>query len=222
MNEKLKIVISSDRGRVDLCKAKSLKYLVAELIIKLKYKSVKHKFEYLNLGCGSNIYSDFLNADITVNKDLIFKKYNNYIYLDSTKKWNIEDDYFKGIYTEHMLEHLDYTQAIFALSEAFRTLKKDGVIRIVIPSLDRYLDFENINDKNYFKEKFGFRALAISNLTQNAGHVSTWDYELLKYVLESIGFKNVKYESFQNGRNLKLLKDAESRKWASIYVEATK
>ena len=220
MNENLKRVMNSDNGRVDLCKKKSLKFKIARFIVKYKYSSIKKEFEYLNLGCGGNIYDDFLNADIAVTKKLIFNNHDNYIYMDATKKWNVADNYFQGIYTEHMLEHLTYTQAVFALSEAFRTLKKDGCIRIIVPSLDNYLDFEK--GKEFIIDKFGFRALAISNLTQNAGHVSTWDFELLKHTMESIGFQKVRLESFQNEQNSKLLKDTEIRKWASIYVEATK
>jgi hypothetical protein len=65
-------------------------------------------------------------------------------------------------------------------------------------------------------------AIAISSLTQQWGHVSTWDKHLLIDILAEIGFVNVSQVDFQQGSDKSLLRDYQGRKWESLYVEAQK
>jgi len=210
--------IENDRERIGgICINKSLKYKLAEFIIKIKYKDIRKKYPYLNLGCGNNFYNNFINVDILVNKKLLFSNIKNYLYMDVSKKWIFPKNYFEGIYTEHLLEHLTYKVAIDVLQKCYNSLKDGGVIRIIVPSLDKYLqNQEIINEYN------GYKALAISNLTQNTGHISTWDFKLMKDILHEIGFSEVVKLDFKKGKNFALLKDTEVRKKYSMYIEAYK
>jgi hypothetical protein len=46
----------------------------------------------------------------------------------------------RGIFTEHLVEHLDYTdEAPRFLAESYRVLQNDGVLRIIVPDAERYL-----------------------------------------------------------------------------------
>lgn len=121
-----------------------------------------------------------------------------------------------------MLEHLSYKGSISALTEAYRTIKPGGYIRIIVPSLDKYLSYCNGKSPNEEFNKFTNCALAISVLTQNAGHSSVYDYSLLSSILLEIGWKDVKQVSFQEGSDSNLFYDHPERDWASVYVEAMK
>ena len=46
---------------------------------------------------------------------------------------------------------------------------------------------------------------AICNLTQNHLHMSVWNYDLMKEVLEGVGFKNVQKTSYKKGMMDELL-----------------
>ncbi|MBH8564348.1 hypothetical protein I8748_19515 [Nostoc sp. CENA67] len=59
-------------------------------------------------------------------------------------------------------------------------------------------------------------------MTQNYGHVSVWDSELLARFLKDAGFINIKEVSFMEGTDELLLKDKKDRKWESLYMEAQK
>ena len=81
--------------------------------------------EYLNIGCGYNLYDGFVNMD--------------YIWKPGVLCWDISrlekepfpfaDGTFKGIYTEHCLEHVDLKAGWNNVREYFRLLKPGGHIR---------------------------------------------------------------------------------------------
>ena len=78
---------------------------------------------------------------------------------------------------------------------------------------------DNTDTNSEFKT-FNSGCECIWNLTQNWGHVSCWNFEILRTSLLNAGFKNVKKSLFKNGDNQKLLIDLEHREWESLYVEA--
>jgi predicted SAM-dependent methyltransferase len=54
---------------------------------------------------------------------------------DATRRLPFEDGSVGVLYTSHMLEHLDPSEALDALKEVHRVLGRDGIIRIVVPDL---------------------------------------------------------------------------------------
>ena len=85
--------------------------------------------EKLNIECGGRYHKDWTNIDFNADYSLV-------------KKVNIlgglpfEDASFDVIYSSRFLEHLSPIQASFVLKEAKRILKKDGILRIVVPDLE--------------------------------------------------------------------------------------
>ena len=64
---------------------------------------------------------------------------------------------------------------------------------------------------------------AISSLTQNWGHKSTWDEEYLSKALRAVGFINVKKVEYGiKGHDKRLIKETETRKFESLVIEAQK
>jgi hypothetical protein len=57
------------------------------------------------------------------------------------------DNYWDGIFMEHVLEHLSYKDAIFAIGECYRTLKLGAWLRISVPDIDKFIGFEHLKDK---------------------------------------------------------------------------
>ena len=101
----------------------------------------------LQIGCGSNIYSGWLNTDLNNSKKIAF--------LDAGDQFPIESESFDYIYSEHLFEHLTITQQLNMLNEGARILKKGGVMRIATPSLDflsnLYTDSSSKKNQEYVK-----------------------------------------------------------------------
>ena len=181
----------------------------------------------IDLGAGQNYIKGWIHIDFFRIKNPIriwFSKKNNIqkpdVEADLRYPLKCPDNEVDGVYSSHVIEHFNYNQAKFILSEVYRILKPDKYARIIVPDLGKRVDFY-INNDNTFSFNTGCEA--ISDLTQNHGHKSVWDESMLKQTLFSVGFKNVeKVEYGIGGIDKRLIKDSETRKFESIVIEAQK
>jgi predicted SAM-dependent methyltransferase len=142
--------------------------------------------------------------------------------LDITKPWRCQDNFFDGIFTEHVIEHITYSEAVHVMKEAKRTLKPGSWIRISVPAIERCLKlYRQIKTEGPTAE-FPEAALCISHLTQMHFHRSVWDAHLMMRLLSETGFVDVQEREFREGADKRLLKDGESKRHESLYVEARK
>jgi len=177
----------------------------------------------LNLGCGPHIYQGWVNADdYGFKRRLRERRFRPNWMLDITRTWRCAGDYWDGIFTEHVLEHLSYSEVTHVLQECLRTLKPKAWIRISLPDLGIYASYY---EKVAVPEGFGTfpqRALALSFLTQMHLHRSVWDKELLAALLREIGFADVAIVTFGQGTDASLIRDDPDKFPESLYVEARK
>lgn len=177
----------------------------------------------LNLGCGPLTYDRWINADDYAFKRLLREKeFRPEWRLDITRPWKCEDNFWDGIFTQHVLEHVAYSDAVAVLTECFRTLKPGCWVRISVPGIRKYVDFYEGRNTDSFFAQFPLRALAVSFFTQMHLHKSAWDDELMISVLEEIGFRNVRQVNFGEGTDERLIKDQAVKAEESLYVEAQK
>lgn len=193
-----------------------LKSLMARKI-HYRFRPFTQRKKILNVGCGDKIFSIADNIDFPIFK--WWKK--NYYGIDLRYYLPIKEETYSGIFCEHTLEHLSPDEVESILYELFRILEKNGVIRVVVPTLDKY---QNWIESEELLAKFSFQdeAHAIWHLTQHYGHKSTWNFKSLKRLLTNIGFQDVKLlEKGVGETNLILLENTE-REWESVYIEARK
>ncbi|AEH88191.1 methyltransferase domain-containing protein [Mesorhizobium opportunistum] len=132
----------------------------------------------LNFGCGTNKLDGWQNFDAEI---------------DITRPLPFPENHADFIYAEHVVEHVDYTQALKFFAECRRVLKPGGVIRICVPSL------ENIRlrgDQAYFDftRKWGPSADmrgAMHAIIFAHGHKAIWSQGLLEACLYFAGFEDV-------------------------------
>lgn len=192
--------------------------------IQLKHVN-KINRQYLNVGCGRSIASDFINLDYAwiPGIDLCW---------DITRGIPFRANTITGIYTEHCLEHITLLQCQKVLEDLCRILKPRGILRIIVPDAELYLNlyqrasqgesvrFPYVTDADI---KNGFLPMmAINRIFRQDRHLYTYDYRMLKAMLEKAGFINIRREKFLSGRDEKLLIDNERRSIESLYVEAEK
>jgi len=133
---------------------------------------------------------------------------------------NCPDNIADGVYSGHTLEHLYPNHAYQLLSEIYRILKPSCYLRINVPDLGKAVDYYNGKNQLF---NYKFKAEAISNFTQNWGHHSAWDAELLSEALELQGFINIRQVEFGvEGTDTRLIKEEEVRKKQSLVIEAQK
>jgi predicted SAM-dependent methyltransferase len=177
----------------------------------------------LDIGVGENFTNGWIHVDFYNIRLKFWKKYERLspdIQTDLRYPLNCQSNAVDGVYSGHTLEHLDPNDAFQLLSEIFRILKPKCWLRINVPDLQRAIDF--YNNKISIPE-YTYKAEAIWDLTQNWGHRSVWDEELLSKVLEIVGFINIqKVEFGKGGTDKRLIKEEPVRKIGTLVIEAQK
>lgn len=88
------------------------------------------KQRLLNVGCGRQFHADWENIDLeSVSPEV--KAH------DVTRGLPYANDSFDAVYHSHILEHLKPSEGRQLLNECLRVLKPGGVLRIVVPDLER-------------------------------------------------------------------------------------
>ena len=115
-----------------------------------------------------------------------------------------------SLYSEHFFEHLSYTDttAIRCLQNYYQILKIDGKLRLVIPDMEKVFKSYVERDLQHFKttrieEKIPQSKKYASiidyvnyGIYQFGEHKYCYDFEKIKLLLESIGFKNIYRDDF--------------------------
>lgn len=186
----------------------------------------------VNIGCGSCGKEGWINMD--------YSEYNtvNCIY-DCKTYLPFSSNSVKLIFTEHFFEHIDYVSEVpIFLKECFRSLQKDGVLRIIIPDAEKFLRAYVSNGwgdmiktrpltDNLYDQLMGYTyetkmQLVNEVFRQSGEHKYAWDFETLELCLRKAGFKQIKKLSYLNSQNEELVLDQSSRQYESLYVESIK
>lgn len=192
---------------------------------KIQLNQLKVSKEYLNVGCGPNLSPNFINMDYQwrPNLDLCW---------DITKGIPINDNEIKGIYTEHCLEHITFYSCQKVINDFFRILQPGGVVRIIVPNAELYIDLYT-KSKKEINVKFpyvtgqdienGFTPMmSVNRVFRDHEHLFAYDHETLSMMLSKAGFSNITKASFMQGRDNTLLLDSKTRKIESLYIEGSK
>lgn len=195
-----KLYYKSPAYFVNHFKVKRLKSQSKPIIYKyLKANGIKK----LQIGCGNNILLGWLNTD------LIYEK-NKVAYLDAGMQFPLPDKGFDYIFSEHIFEHLTFTQGLNMVKECFRVLKPGGRLRLATPDLDFLIKLYNDPDKKPHKEYIKWStnlhlqeiskqydedeysaAFVVNNFFRDWDHEVIYNYEGLELVLKKAGFANI-------------------------------
>jgi SAM-dependent methyltransferase len=151
-----------------------------------------HRMVKLQLGSGLRLLRGWLNTDCS----LCFK---SDCFLDATKLFPFRDQTFNFIFSEHLIEHLNYEQGVGMLKECYRVLKRGGSVRIACPDLKIYTE-----------------CFALNRAMHSWGHKFLYDFDTVKKTMELAGFVGV--TRFKSGvSNIPALRGLESRDKARIF-----
>lgn len=182
----------------------------------------------VQIGGGKHIINGYLNIDIIPPADLI---------CDIRRGLPLEVGTIEFIFTEHLLEHLDYPKSVKKLiRECYRVLKPNGKLVVGVPDSEKMITAYVKRDPKFFKKLMRIwyskrdivgdinTYIDLLNLhfrdqyknKKYSQHLWAYDKEKLSSLFIEAGFKKVKKWKFDN----KIANP--KRKFGSIYCEAIK
>ena len=168
-----------------------------------------------HLGCGGHFIPGYLNIDcsIAAEPDRVYPDFNGvsgaYFYnYDLSQGLPGADNSLDVIYHCHFLEHLSYANAIKLLRQARFRLKPGGIMRVLVPDLELWINNYGTDNTAFF-DAYRRQALAddvkqyktkgsiFMGMLHNFGHQCGYDWETLSWLLEDIGFTAIRRTLFQ-------------------------
>jgi len=187
---------------------------------------------YVNAGAGAQGRPGWVNVDAYPNEGV------NCLW-DFRNGLPFAPGSVKGLFSEHMFEHLDYVlEAPKFLQHAFSSLQSGGTVRLIVPDAGKYLaaymaegwseliltrPLLDGNKDTFSEQRFQTKMELINEVFRQGGeHKFAWDFETLSLALRRVGFVDIQRRSFNVGFDEKLLIDSPIRAAESLYVEARK
>ncbi len=162
----------------------------------------------------------------------------DYVYdLNSGKRFPFENGEVDYFYCSHTLEHVKPRRVQFVVNEFHRCLKRNGLIRIVVPDAEQAINWY-LNNPGILKTKKGFPSKPKFYPETRMGRLLSWfytedrkvadghsmgfDWELLCYYFHAAGFRRM--DRFAYGNNSKIFngKDKQRYRVSSIFAEMLK
>jgi predicted SAM-dependent methyltransferase len=184
--------------------------------------------KYLNLGCGTRCLDNWINIDF-------IKSRKGVIAHNLLKGIPYPDEYFDVVYSSHVLEHFTKKQGEFFIKECFRVLKKNGVLRIVVPDLEQivksYINQLELarNEENEIKhENYSWSVLELFDQTVrefSGGQMkSLWTKDIIineSFIVERVGneFVDFRTKFLEERRSNSSLKFNSLKKIAKSIIE---
>ena len=177
----------------------------------------------VNLACGNFANEGWIGIDSS------FQSRADW-YLDMRNGLPLPDQSCSNLFCEHFLEHLSYPEEVKRfLAECYRVLKMDGILRIIVPDAEKFVRAYAGGDTSFL-----LRASPNSDSPMEAlnsifygdplgEHRYAYDFNTLKQLLESAGFRNVEVSEPGKGSIASALDRQDiPRVMESFYVEATR
>ena len=182
----------------------------------------------LNLGSGTYNVAGWVNIDLWgwhaawgVHPDVVW---------DLRRPLPLPDGSVRGVFMEHVLEHLPAPVGLGAVEQCHRLLQPGGVLRLSVPDFGRYARSYvaalsgSGDDADFLARQRPGRPtplMAVSEVVYHHGHVSVWDADTLAELLRSVGFTGVTQRSYGE-TELTPVPDSPERQGESLYVEGVK
>jgi predicted SAM-dependent methyltransferase len=174
----------------------------------------------LNWGCGESPELGWINSDIKDSE-------NVHIARDIRYGLPLETGCIEYISSIHALPEIPYFDQVPTLRELRRVLEPGGVLRLVLPDLDKgiraYLD----EDRDYFvipdEHARSIGAKLVTQLLWYGWSKMLFTFDLIEEMLIGAGFTSVSRCSYrQTHSRFPDIVEHDSRERESLYVEAVK
>jgi predicted SAM-dependent methyltransferase len=135
-----------------------------------------------------------------------------------TTRHPFPDNHFDFAFAEDFLEHLSQDESLRFFTEAFRTMKKGGVLRLSFPGL------EGVLKRHYASNDLATAELASVDAYSRWGHLHFYSEQELSLVVKHLGFSKIEFVEYGKSQYPELCNlDWRSEQIGlNIYAEITK
>jgi predicted SAM-dependent methyltransferase len=193
----------------------------------------------LNVGCGTSGITGWCNIDssptILLSRIPLGRRlFRTPPWPRDVRRMNVlrglpfADRIVAYIYSSHLLQGLTYEESLGLMKESFRVLRAGGVLRIVVPDLERIVK-DYLADPGPFASHTLMKRLSLKTsamrdlLGRGRGYEQMFDARSLIRLFVDAGFTNPEVCGFKKSRIPEIDDiELEQRKGESLYVEATK
>lgn len=153
-----------------------------------------------------------------INVDIGPRRAANYLQADLTERHPFPDESIRYAFAEDFLEHLDQEQSLRFLIEAYRVLRKGGVLRLSFPGLESTLA------GGYSPPTLRQAQLARISCYEQWGHKHFYSVAELELVARHIGFNAITPVDYGESAHEELrgLDHRASQIGSNTYVELSK
>jgi predicted SAM-dependent methyltransferase len=174
----------------------------------------------LNWGCGDHVAPGWINSDIKQGAEVD-------LVADIKAGLPLASDCLDYAVSVHALPELPYPELVPALRELRRVLKPGGVLRLVLPDLDRAIDAYRQGESDYFKvdpqEVSSLAGRFIVQMLWYGYSRSLFTQDFAAELLEKAGFEHVRGCRYrQTASGFSEIVALDNREDESLYVEAQK
>ena len=141
----------------------------------------------LHLGCGKKYLPNFIHIDII--------DYDHIDYVSDISNLNfMKSNSVEEIYACHVLEHLKRNQIETTLTEWYRVLSSNGVLRISVPNFESIVEYYR-----EAKDLSKLQGLLYGGQTYDYNfHHIAFDLKLLSFFLEAAGYRNIEHYNWKD------------------------
>ncbi|MEK7555434.1 MAG: methyltransferase domain-containing protein [Patescibacteria group bacterium] len=197
---------------------------LARPFLRIKFRNSKNF--YINVGCGEKGISGFINIDANPLRPKI-------LLYDVRLKLPFSDDSATIIYVSNILEHFYLDELANILKEFRRIMRPGGILRIVVPDLEKSISSYIQKDSQFFSDfPRNFKSIGgrfVNLIFCDSQHKTAFDFNFIKELLAAVGFssKNIYKKSY--GQSLmakeiyaRIAPQEEHYKNRCLFIEAIK
>jgi SAM-dependent methyltransferase len=129
-------------------------------------------------------------------KDYQCGAFRKLTYLDVSKLWPVADGSVEAIFSSHVVEHLTLHGARICLRNAYRVLKKGGVLRVVVPDLDKLV----ADYRTEAAYEWAYSFFEADHTSQKNMHHFMYNHASMACLMREAGFSDIARVSFGIGK----------------------
>jgi predicted SAM-dependent methyltransferase len=174
----------------------------------------------LNWGCGDHVAQGWINSDVKQGAEVD-------LVADIKAGLPLVSGGLDYAVSVHALPELPYPELVPALGELHRVLKPGGVLRLVLPDLDRAIDAYRRGENGYFKvdphEIHSLGGRFIVQMLWYGYSRSLFTPDFAEELLEKAGFEQIRRCRYrQTASAFAEIVELDNREDESLYIEARK
>lgn len=181
----------------------------------------------LNIGSFTVMFHNgWINTDVVPLQNFAAQHHYKFLHHDIRNPFQFENETVDLIVSSHVLEHITAVEGEAFLQDLYRIMKHGAVARIAVPDAETLVDMYKNKKLDMFDEinngcKYAnFESGKLWSLLFE-GHRMAYDYDGIKTLAESVGFK-VSKKKFNEGHAQIIKETMDFLPDLSLYVELTK